>query len=101
MSPGAGSMETDSIRLLSQSCRKVLERLFLEEEAQDDVQINRDGHWASRQFSEFNVWCAKVGINGQGLRSVDVRLKELPEICKMIQGLLQSLDQDLKSEFLQ
>ncbi|KAK2772879.1 hypothetical protein CKAH01_13783 [Colletotrichum kahawae] len=89
-------METASIRLLSQTCRTVLERLFREEEAQEEVQANKDGHWASRQFSEFNIWCAKVGINDRGLRSVDVRLKDVPETCQMIRGLLQSLDQDLK-----
>lgn len=61
--------------------------------------IAKEGHWTMRQYAEFNLWCTKIGVDGQGLRSIDVRLKDVPEICWFIRSLLSSLASDLKGQF--
>ncbi|KAF8867424.1 hypothetical protein BDZ45DRAFT_734690 [Acephala macrosclerotiorum] len=93
----ADPKDTASLRHLAQACEKHLRKLSQDEEAeaQEDVAKAREGYWASRQFAEFNLWCAKVGVNGEGLRSLDVRLKDVPEICELLRHLLQSVERDL------
>jgi len=95
MEPEADPKETASLKHLAQTCEEHLQKLSQDEEAQQDVTKAREGYWASRQYAEFNLWCAKVGVDGEGLRSVDVRLKDVPEICELLRHLLQSLDCDL------
>ncbi|KAN0082027.1 hypothetical protein V8E54_003325 [Elaphomyces granulatus] len=91
----ADPKDTACLKHLAQACEKYLRKLSQDEEAQEDIAKAREGYWASRQFAEFNVWCAKVGVNGEGLRSIDVRLKDVPEICELLRHLLQSLERDL------
>ncbi|KAH0422826.1 ankyrin repeat protein [Colletotrichum camelliae] len=88
--------DIESLQWLAKNCAKLLEALLLEENAQAEEIIAKDGHWVSRQYAEFNLWCVKVGVNGQGLRSIDVRLKDVPETCAVIRDLLKALQSDLK-----
>lgn len=90
----ADPQDTVSLKQIAQACEKHLHRLLRDEEAQEDTIKAKEGHWASRQFAEFNLWCAKVGVNGEGLRSIDVRLKDVPEICGLLRHLVQSLERD-------
>ncbi|KAE9570112.1 hypothetical protein CGMCC3_g13711 [Colletotrichum fructicola] len=85
-----------SIQWLAKTCSNILEALLLKENAQAEETTSREGHWASRQYAEFNLWCVKVGVHGQGLRSIDIRLKDVPETCAIIRDLLSSLQIDLK-----
>lgn len=101
MDPETDPKDTDSLRHLAEACRKTLQRLMEEEESQEDVHVAEEGHWASRQFAEFNMWCMKVGINHQGLRSIDIRLKDVPGTLEMIRQLLQSLTKDMNGLSLQ
>lgn len=87
--------ETANLKHLAECCERHLHKLLQDEEAQDDIAKAKDGHWASCQFSEFNLWCVKVGVHDEGLRSIDIRLKDVPEICNLLGHLLQSLKRDL------
>ncbi|KAJ0386217.1 hypothetical protein COL922a_004862 [Colletotrichum nupharicola] len=89
--------DIESLQWLAKNCAKLLEALLLEENAQAEEIIAKDGHWVSRQYAEFNLWCVKVGVNGQGLGSIDVRLKDVPETCAIIRDLLKSLQNDLQT----
>lgn len=88
-----------SLQWLAKTCANILEALLIEENAQPEEITAREGHWASRQYAEFNLWCVKVGVHGQGLRSIDIRLKDVPETCAVIRDLLKSLEIDLKSKY--
>ncbi|KAF5494678.1 hypothetical protein CGCS363_v009111 [Colletotrichum siamense] len=88
--------DIESLQWLAKNCAKLLEALLREENAQAEDIIAKDGHWVSRQYAEFNLWCVKVGVNGQGLGSIDVRLKDVPETCAVIRDLLKSLQNDLQ-----
>ncbi|KAK2590356.1 hypothetical protein QQS21_011966 [Conoideocrella luteorostrata] len=76
-------------------CESHLRKLLEDEEARPRIVVAREGHWASRQFAEFNLWCTKVGVQSEGLQSIDVRLKDVPEICDLLGQLLGSLQRDL------
>ncbi|KAI9147010.1 Ankyrin repeat domain-containing protein [Paramyrothecium foliicola] len=86
---------TANLKQLADECGKRLDQALRHEQMQDEVVQAKAGHWASRQFAEFNLWCSKVGIHGEGPRSIDVRLKDVPEICALLRQLLQSLHRDL------
>ncbi|KAJ3549807.1 hypothetical protein NM208_g305 [Fusarium decemcellulare] len=94
--PEVAPEDTASLKQAAEICQKHLETLRRNEEQQDDKDETGGGYWASHQFSEFNLWCVKVGVYGQGLRSLDVRLKDVPEICNLLRGLLESLKQDFE-----
>ncbi|KAH7007100.1 hypothetical protein EDB80DRAFT_718218 [Ilyonectria destructans] len=87
--------ETASLKKLAQDCETRLRRLSREEEAQKDTAKPKDGYWTSHQVIEFNLWCTKVGVYSEGLRSIDLRLKDVPEICEILRNLLQSLKRDI------
>ncbi|CZR68612.1 uncharacterized protein PAC_18511 [Phialocephala subalpina] len=91
----ADPKDTASLKHLAQACERHLREVLRGEEVQEDIVKAREGHWASRQFAEFNLWCAKVGVSGEGLKSIDLRLKDVPEICELLRKLLQSLERDL------
>jgi hypothetical protein len=91
----ADPKDTASLKHLAQACERHMREVLRDEEAQEDIVKAREGHWGSRQFAEFNLWCAKVGVSGEGLKSIDVRLKDVPEICELLRKLLQSLERDL------
>jgi hypothetical protein len=55
-----------------------------------------DEFWASGQITDFNLWCSKLGVDAKGIRSIDVRLKDVPEICTILLHLLQALRSDLE-----
>jgi len=91
----ASLKDTASLRHIAQGCGNRFGQLMQIEDSQS-VEINaRDGYWVSRQSAEFNMWCARLGVHCEGLRSIDVRLKDVPEICDLLLLLLQSLRQDL------
>jgi hypothetical protein len=58
--------------------------------------IPRDSFWASGQITDFDLWCSKLGVDAKGIRSIDVRLKDVPEICTLLLHLLQALKNDLE-----
>ncbi|KAK4073274.1 hypothetical protein Purlil1_13113 [Purpureocillium lilacinum] len=89
------NQETANLKRIAECCERHLHKLLQEEEAQEDIAKAKDGHWASRQFAGFNLWCAKVGVHDEGLRSIDIRLNDVPEICNLLRRLLQSLKRDL------
>ncbi len=91
----ADPQDTAKLKQIAQACERGLYKLLQAEEAKDDMLKSGEVHWASRQFAEFNLWCAKVGVHGQGLRSIDIRLKDVPEILDLIRHLLESLERDL------
>ncbi len=82
---------TESLAQQAVGCRVMLRKL-LEETEQDEHELDE---WVGRQMAELNVWCAKLGVNDQGHRSIDFRLKDVPEMCDAIGLLLQSLRLDL------
>ncbi|KAF2689749.1 hypothetical protein K458DRAFT_330439 [Lentithecium fluviatile CBS 122367] len=86
---------TASLRHLAQGCAQQLHELSKDEEDEEAGVGTKDFFWASRQSAEFNMWCARIGVNGEGLRSIDVRLKDVPEICELLMHLLESLKSDL------
>ncbi|KAJ5726292.1 uncharacterized protein N7483_007649 [Penicillium malachiteum] len=89
--------DTANLRNLAQRCVSQ----FILIAKQDGVENGIvDSHWAARQSAEFNVWCTNIGVNGEGIRSIDLRLKDVPDICSLLRHLLESLDYDLK-ELLQ
>lgn len=96
----AGVDEIASLQNLAQSCRSLLKQLLQDENSRDEDLIAKEGHWAMRQYAEFNLWCTKLGVDRQGPRSIDVRLKDVPEICWFIKSLLSSLAFDLKGPCL-
>lgn len=90
--------DTASLKRIAENCEGRWRKLLQDEERQEDIIRAKEGHWASRQYAAFNMWCAKVGVHGKGLRSIDVRLKDVPEICKLLLYLLQSMERDLDGE---
>ncbi|UKZ73155.1 hypothetical protein TrVFT333_000796 [Trichoderma virens FT-333] len=88
--------DTASLRNIALACKRHLQNLQKDEDGQKDTVKAREGYWASRQCAEFNLWCTKVGVYGEGLRSIDVRLKDVPGICELLRQLLQSLEHDLE-----
>ncbi|KAJ5613659.1 hypothetical protein N7528_007313 [Penicillium herquei] len=89
--------ETAYLRELAQRCVNHFMAISKQQEIEDE---NVHSHWVARQSAEFNVWCTNIGVNGEGLRSIDLRLKDVPEICDLLRHLLNSLDRDL-NELLQ
>lgn len=87
-----------SLQNLAQGCKILLKSLLQDENSRNEDLTAKEGHWAMRQYAEFNLWCTKVGVDGQGLRSIDVRLKDVPEICWFIRSLLSTLTSDLKGK---
>ncbi|KAJ6031364.1 hypothetical protein N7540_002096 [Penicillium herquei] len=92
--------ETDAkdIATLKELAEKCVGHLILisrQEEIESDI-VENYSYWATRQSAEFNVWCTNIGMNGKGLRSIDLRLKDVPEICDLLKHLLNSLKHDLK-----
>lgn len=87
-----------SLQNLAQVCRSLLKHLLQDDNSRNEDLIAKEGHWSMRQYAEFNLWCAKVGVDGQGLRAIDVRLKDVPDICWFIRSLLSSLASDLKGQ---
>lgn len=95
MEQEANPQETASLKHLALVCSQQLQELSrIETDQQENIETG-DRFWASRQFADFNLWCANTGITSEGRRSIDVRLKDVPEICKILQQLLQSLHSDL------
>lgn len=84
-----------SLKQTAKSCQSFLQRLSQDEENRVDDVKAKEGYWASQQHADFNLWCVKAGIDGEGLRSIDVRLKDVPGICRIILILLESLKRDL------
>ena len=108
MDPEADPKETASLRHLSLTCAKQFQQLSKNEETVENSHKKQNKHeslsyddtatdrfWASRLAVEFNLWCARIGVHAEGLRSIDVRLKDVPEICKLLLHLLQALHSDL------
>ncbi|KAK4063855.1 hypothetical protein Trihar35433_8563 [Trichoderma harzianum] len=91
-----GPEDTTRLRDLALVCKRYLQKFLKDEEAKDDKVKVRDEYWASSQCIEFNLWCTKVGVYGEGLRSIDVRLKDVPKIFELLKQLLQSLERDLE-----
>ncbi|KAH7176809.1 hypothetical protein EDB81DRAFT_50270 [Dactylonectria macrodidyma] len=88
--------DTASLNKLAQDCETRLRTIAQEEEAQQGATKPKDGTWASHQAIEFSLWCTKVGVHSEGRRSVDIRLKDVPEICDILRNLLQALRCDLE-----
>ncbi len=92
---------TARLETLAQDCSKQFNDLSLHEQDQDDTGSSTiDRFWALRQSADFNLWCSKLGVDIEGHRSIDFRLKDVPEICDILFQLLQSLQADLE-ELLQ
>jgi hypothetical protein len=96
MDPETDLRETASLRYCAQACLKYLRQLSQDEEKERDNSVTVNAFWATRQLAEFNLWCANVGVHVEGLRSLDVRLKDVPEISKILLQLLRSLHRDLE-----
>ena len=98
--PSAMDQEADpdeigNLKHHAQACAEHFKLLLHHEETGKILITEDDVFWVSRQCAEFNLWCAKVGIHAEGQRSLDMRLKDVPEICDIFLQLLQSLQQDL------
>ncbi|KAG4432743.1 hypothetical protein IFR05_011773 [Cadophora sp. M221] len=74
-----------SITSIAMKCREELESLPLSEK----------NPWVKDQSAQFNIWVANAGVLGVGHRSLDFKLKELPDIKALIEQLLSSLATDL------
>ncbi|PNP50355.1 hypothetical protein THARTR1_08959 [Trichoderma harzianum] len=88
--------DTTRLRNTALGCKNHIQELLKNEEAQDDAISVRQGYWASRQCFEFNLWCSMVGVYGEGLQAMDVRLKDVPVIFKLLEQGLQSLERYLE-----
>ena len=91
----AEAEDNASLKRLARTCADQLARLSEEEQDEQSSPKPIDGFWALRQCAEFNIWCAKVGVFEEGSRSLDFRLKDVPEVCELLMYLLQSLECDL------
>ncbi|KAF1829668.1 hypothetical protein BDW02DRAFT_560658, partial [Decorospora gaudefroyi] len=91
----ADPQATLSLKHLAQACIEKFEHLSQHEATEEFVFFREHSFWASQQSAEFNLWCAKVGVHAEGQKSIDVRLKDVPEICELFLQLLQSLHLDL------
>ncbi|KAH6716525.1 hypothetical protein BKA61DRAFT_306498 [Leptodontidium sp. MPI-SDFR-AT-0119] len=74
-----------TIASLAMKCREGLESLPLSEQ----------NPWVKDQSAQFNIWVANAGVLGIGHRSLDFKLKELPDIKALIEQLLSSLERDI------
>jgi hypothetical protein len=83
-----------SLRALATSSAQLFARII---QAEEEDSGQGHGFWASRQVVEFNLWCDRVGVHAEGVRSIDVRLKDVPEICAMLLLLFRSLHRCLRS----
>jgi hypothetical protein len=95
MDPEVDPEQTFSLRRLAQTCVEQFQQLSLRGERERFNATGRNGFWLSRQVAEFNTWCSRTNIHSEGLRSIDVRLKDVPEICDILLQLLRSLSLDL------
>ena len=95
MDPETNVADTASLRYLAQDCAQRFGALLRIEDAQDTEANTQGGYWVSRCFADFNMWCARLGVHCEGIRSIDVRLKDIPETCNMLLLLLMSLHRDL------
>lgn len=88
--------ETASLRSLAQICLENLRQLRQDEKDGVTGEDTADEFWSTRQLAEFSLWCANVGVNLEGLRSLDVRLKDVPETSSILLQLLRALNSDLE-----
>jgi len=88
--------DTASLAHLANICAEQLHILTKKEESSGSKDVAQHGYWASRQLAEYNIWCSNIGIHGEGSRSIDLRLKDVPAICELLKDLLQSLWDDLR-----
>lgn len=61
--------------------------------------MDEDNAWARDQSAQFNMWAANTDVFGIGHRSLDSRLKDVPDMQLLMKQLLCSLERDLISEF--
>jgi hypothetical protein len=80
---------------LAHACTIRFQELSQHEDAQSDSISSTNDFWMTRQSAEFNIWCNRLGVYSGGTRSIDVRLKDVPEICDILLRLLLSLQEDL------
>ncbi|KAH7091461.1 hypothetical protein FB567DRAFT_518742 [Paraphoma chrysanthemicola] len=95
MDSGTDPHKTVSIRDVARDCATCFEQLLQSEDNRTRSPFTSGPFWASRQYADFNLWWTKVGMSQTGLRSVDVRLKDVPEINTMLLRLLRALHHDL------
>jgi len=84
-----------SLALQAIQCRTALQKLYQDEHKRVFAGASPN-NWASYQVAEFNVWCANIGILDEGTRSIEFRLRDVPELCELITLLLQTLKSDLR-----
>ncbi|KLU85493.1 hypothetical protein MAPG_04516 [Magnaporthiopsis poae ATCC 64411] len=82
------------LRDMALSCRSHFRKLC-ELEDSDTIAGKPTDFWASQQFTEFEIWCSKVGVDRPGAGSLDMRLKDVPELCSMFDHLLSALERSL------
>ncbi|KAL8418965.1 hypothetical protein RB594_002249 [Gaeumannomyces avenae] len=85
------SRSSGSLALQAAECQILLR--YLKEK--NDRHEHEPNERVGRQMAEFNIWCTKLGVNEPGYRSIDFRLKDVPQICDAINLMLQSLRLDL------
>ena len=91
-----------SLEDCAKRCKRYLQELVWDEEMRDIKIRVREGHWAHRQFAQFNSWCSKVGIAGEGIKSFAFRLKDVPEIYhnfKLLMGPFEMILRGAHSQF--
>lgn len=87
---------TTGIKDLALACERLLWKISQDDGDHDKTDISTaQVDWASRLYAEFNVWSTRVGVNSDGIRSIDNRLINVPEIYSLLKHLLQSLERDL------
>lgn len=79
-----------SLAARSLACREQLKKLSCL--SQDDQQPDA---WARDQAAQFNMWAANAGVFAEMHRSLDFRLKDIPETRELIALLLQALEKDI------
>ncbi|ROW15179.1 hypothetical protein VPNG_03035 [Cytospora leucostoma] len=92
----ADPKDTASVENIADDCKRYLVSLGQDEALHGDVTKVAERYWASRQLAEFNLFCDKLGVYRKGLRSIDIRLKDVPDILKLLSKLLQWLKHDLE-----
>jgi hypothetical protein len=73
------------LRNVALDCRELLR----------DLSTTRSGAKAREEMARFNILAANMNIYAEGVQALGFKLKDTPDISKLLKGLLEALQNDL------
>lgn len=73
------------LRNLALDCRELLQ----------DLSTTRHGAKAREQMARFNILAANMNVYAEGVQALGFKLKDMPDIGKLLKNLLEALQNDL------